>query len=153
MTDKVLENPADMFYAEGKKYDWRQDQSPAAATLARAAFQRAAAMNHTGAIRALAHMIFDGRGGGQDREHALLLLWSAFLLRDNDALEELEDMLESYAETSEAPSTERAASEAAHHVEELGKQLSRVGTFMHALAHERSSRNDVKVGSPGPNAL
>ena len=144
MTDKAQETPAEMLYSEGMKYDLQQDQSPAAATLARAVFQQAATMGHTGAIRALAHMTFDGRGGGQDREHALLLLWSAFLQRDHDALEELVDMLESYAETAKEPSTAKATAIAARQVEELNDRLNQVGNFMHAMARERSSRNEVK---------
>jgi len=138
MTDNANDSPADMLFAVGMKYDWRQSQSPAAATLARAAFQQAATMGHTGAIRALAHMIFEGGGGGQDKEHALLLLWSAFIRRDNSALEELADMLESYAESIENPSICKAATETSQHIEELDMRLQQVESFMRKLANARS---------------
>ena len=143
MADKTQETPADMFYLEGMKYDWRQAQSPAAATLARANFHHAATMGHTKAIRALAHMIFDGSGGAQDREHALLLLWSTFLRGDNEALEEIVDMLETYAETTEEPATGKDATVAARRVEELNERLEQVGNFMRALAMKRSARNEI----------
>ena len=85
MTENTSENPADILYAEGMKYDLRQDKSLAAATLARASFQQAASMGHTKAIRALAHMVFEGNGGGKDREQAILMLWSAFLRGDHES--------------------------------------------------------------------
>jgi TPR repeat protein len=144
MMDKAQDAPAEILFSEGKKYNWRQDRSPAAATLARASFQQAASMGHTGAIRALAHMTFDGRGGAQDREHALLLLWSAFLRRDHDALQELVDMLESYAETVKGTPTGNAALQAAGHVEELNSRLNRVSNFMLALTRERSQSSVEK---------
>ena len=92
MNEKASDDSADRLYAEGMKHDWRQDQSLAAATLARATFHQAATVGHSKAIRALAHMIFEGRGGSQDREQALLLLWSAFLCGDHDSLDELADI-------------------------------------------------------------
>lgn len=139
MSEESTESMAENLYLEGKKYDWRQDLSPAAATLARAAFQQAAAMGHTGAIRALAHMTFDGRGGNQDREHALLILWSAFRYRgDINALEELVDMLESFAEVTQG-SPGKYAAETARHVEELNDRLNRVRYFMDELARRQAA--------------
>ena len=140
MTNNVNNSSAELLFAEGMKYDWRQSQSPAAATLARANFQQAATMGHTKAIRALAHMIFEGNGGEQDREHALLLLWSAFLRGDHDALQELVDLLESYAESIENPYSRKVASETAQRTEELDMRLQQVGAFMRELASERLSR-------------
>lgn len=67
MTEKANDSLKDMLFEEGIKYNWRQSQSPAAATLARAAFQQAATMGHTKAIRALAHMIFEGRWCARQR--------------------------------------------------------------------------------------
>ena len=140
MADNQNNSLADYFFTEGMKYDWQQSQSHAAATFARAAFQQAATMGHTGAIRALAHMVFEGSGGGQDREHALLLLWNAFTLGDNSALEELVDMLESYTENVENSSIQKAASETARSIGELDIRLRQVGTFMRELAIERLNR-------------
>ena len=141
MTDESSESRAEILYSEGKKYDWRQDSAPAAATLARVAFQQAATMGHTGAMRALAHMIFDGRGGNQDREFALRILWSAFRRGDANALEELTDMLESYAEVTPA-AYGKYATEAARHIEEIGDRLSRVSYFMDELARRQTDNKD-----------
>lgn len=138
MDNNTSGNPADLLYAEGMKYDWRQSQSPASATLARAAFQQAATVGHTKAIRALAHMTYEGNGGGQDREQALLLLWFAFLRGDHDSLEELADMLESYAEATADPETSINTAKVAQTVEELSDRLTRVRGFMHELLRERS---------------
>ncbi len=140
MTDTANDSLAENLFSEGIQYDWSQSQSPAAATLARADFQTAATMGHTKSKRALAHMIFDGRGGGQDKERALLLLWQAFIQRDNSALEELADMLESYTESIENPSIRKAASETVQHIEELDRRLKQVGAFMHELAIEQLNR-------------
>jgi TPR repeat protein len=137
MTDKTDDSPADMLFAEGMKYDWRQTQSLGAATLARAAFQQAATMGNTKAIRALAHMIFEGSGGGRDREQALLLLWSSFLKGDHNALEELVDLLESYTESIENPSNRKETLATAQCIEELDMRLQQVGVFMRELASKR----------------
>lgn len=136
MNKKTSGNPADWLYAEGMKYNLR-DQSPSDPTLARAAFQQAATMGHIKAIRALAHMTFDGRGGSQDREQSLLLLWSAFLGGDHDSLEELADMLESYAEAEKATTISKDAIEASRHTRELITCLSRVRHFMHEIMRQR----------------
>lgn len=68
MANEDDQRPADYLYSEGMKYGLEQDASPAAASLARANFQQAAAMGHAGAVRALAHLIYEGRGGPQDKE-------------------------------------------------------------------------------------
>lgn len=141
MDDETSGNLADLLYAEGMKYDWRQSQSPASATLARANFQQAATMGHTKAIRALAHMTYEGSGGGRDKEQALLLLWFAFLRGDHDSLEELADMLGSYAEATADPETSNDAAKVAHQVEELSDRINRVRNFMHELVRERPIRN------------
>lgn len=137
MTSNSTPTPAEALYTEGMEYDWRQDKSPAAATLARAAFQQSATMGHTGALRSLAHMIFDGRGGGQDQKQALLLLWSAFRRGDRDALEELSDMLGSYAEVT-SPSKHKQAEQMAQKVGEVAALVSFIESFMHELVRERA---------------
>lgn len=140
MSDDSTEDPADHLYAEGKKYDWNQDKSPAAASLARANFQQAAAMGHRGAVRALAHLVYEGRGGPEDKEQALLLLWSAFNRGDFEALEELGDLLASYAEQLERPHESKAATAIAETLEQLGLGVSKTSSFMHQLARTRSQR-------------
>lgn len=141
MNSDSATNLAEQLFNEGMKYDWHQDKSPAAATLARAAFQQAATMGYPKAIRALAHMTFEGRGGFKDKEHALLMLWSAFAINgDHESLEELSDMLESYAEESELSQMGKDAAAAADHVKEIDKRLSRVRDFMRELMLNRSSR-------------
>lgn len=138
MTDMTPENPAELLYKEGMKYDLQQDKSPASATLARATFQQAASMGHTRAIRALAHMIYEGNGGSQDQEQAILLLWSAFLRGDHESLEELADMLGSYAESPNIPLPSKEAAEAARRVEEIIDRLSRVKSFIYDVVQKRS---------------
>ena len=134
------EDPSSHLFAEGKKYDWQQDKSPAAASLARANFQQAAAMGHRGAVRALAHLIYEGRGGPQDKEQALLLLWSAFSRGDHDALEELGDPLASYSEQLQSLPESKAATAIAQTLEQLDRSLSEVSSYMHDLAKARSQR-------------
>ncbi|HZW87210.1 MAG TPA: hypothetical protein VFF41_07105 [Gallionella sp.] len=140
MTNDTSENPADLLYADGMKYNLNQDKSPEAATLARALFQRAAAMGHVKALRALAHMIFDGRGGDRDKEQAILLLWSAFLRGDHESLEEFVDMLESYAEVEETPFKSKDISDAARNIEDIIDRLTRMKCFIRELVIHSSNK-------------
>ena len=142
MSDDATQDPADYLYSEGKKYDWQQDESLAAATLARANFQQAASMGHRGAVRALAHLIYEGRGGPQDKERALLLLWSAFNRGDLDALEELADLLASYAEQLQNLPESSAATEIAETIANLDLALSKVSSYMHKIARARLQQAD-----------
>ena len=146
MSESEPESPAEYLFAQGKMYDWKQDKSPAAASLARANFQQAAAMGHTGAARALAHLLYEGRGGPQDREQALLLLWSMFKRGDSESLEELADLLASYAKSLGEPSEARRASKMAEHLEQLNLSLAQATDFMRGLAHKR--RSSASKGEP-----
>lgn len=96
-------------------------------------------MGHSNALRALAHLIYEGRGGPQDREHALLILWSAFIRGDRDALEELEDMLETYGETAGDSRRAKTAVATAQSVGELRSLVERISDFMHDIARERAA--------------
>lgn len=147
MTDEITENPADLFFAEGMKYDLRQDESLAAATFARAAFQQAASMGHTRAIRALAHMVFEGSGGGQDKEHALLLLWSAFLRGDHESLEEFADMLETYSESPNIPFPGKVVSDAARQAEDIVDRLTRLRYFVDELVRNKANKEFPRSGT------
>jgi TPR repeat protein len=133
MSDDQGQSPADHLYSEGMKYDLAQDKSPAAASLARANFQRSAAMGHRGARRALAHLVYEGRGGPADREQALLLLWSAFRSGDYDALEELGDLLTSYSEELQNPQGAKRAAAIAAEIEGVGRSLRQISTYMYNL--------------------
>jgi TPR repeat protein len=137
MPDDDNQSAADYLYAEGKKYDWKQDKSPSAATLAFANFQQAAEMGHTGAVRALAHLTYEGRGGPQDRKKGLLLLWSAFRRGDHEALEELGDLLASYAEQVHEPQEAERTAGIAETIEALNTGLGRIESFMYELARGR----------------
>jgi len=138
MSGERANDPAEHLFAEGKKYDWKQDKSPAAASLARANFQQAALMEHRGAMRALAHMIYDGRGGPQDKKQALLLLWSAFRCGDQEALEELGDLLASYAEQLTIPSEAKQAAAISETIGQLDAALSKVLGYMGRLVQAKS---------------
>lgn len=140
MTEKSAQDDADDLFAEGKKFDWKQDHSPAAASLARASFKHAAALGHKGAVRAYAHLVYEGRGGAQNKEHALLLLWTAFNRGDQDALEELGDLLASYAEQLDNPSESEAAKFAVGTIDELKLALSKISSYMHRLAPAKSQQ-------------
>lgn len=141
MNDKTSADPADLLYEEGMKFDLKQDKSPAAATLARATFQQAASMGHTGAIRALAHMTYEGNGGAQDKERALLLLWSAFSRGDNEALEELSDMVASYSEDQKNPLAGKDVLVLAKDIEIAAEKFTRLRYFFSELARNVSLRN------------
>ncbi len=134
-----ITDPAERLYAEGKKFDWKQDKSPAAATLARANFEQAASMGHKGAVRALAHLVYEGRGGEKDQSKGLLLLWSAYRHGDADALEEFTDLLATYGEEASAPEHRRIATQVAAALEEVNLTLAKAGNLMHRLAVERAN--------------
>ena len=136
--DDQITDPAERLYAEGKKFDWKQDKSPAAATLARAHFQQAASMGHKGAARALAHMVYDGCGGEKDQSKGLLFLWSAFRRGDQDALEEFTDLLATYGEEASSPEHRRTATQVATALEQVNLTLANASSFMHRLAAERA---------------
>ena len=134
-----ITDPAERLYAEGKKFDWKQDKSPAAATLARANFQQAASMGHKGAVRALAHLVYEGCGGETDQSKGLLLLWSAYRRGDQDALEEFTDLLATYAEEANSPEHRRTGAQVAAALAEARLTLARAESFMHRLAIERAN--------------
>lgn len=134
-----ITDPAEHLFAEGKKFDWKQDESPAAATLARANFQQAGAMGHKGAVRALAHMVYEGRGGERDQSKGLLLLWSAYRRGDANALEELTDLLATYGEEASSAEHRRTAMQLAVTLEDVNLTLSKAEHFMYRLAMEQAS--------------
>lgn len=99
-------------------------------------------MGHVKALRALAHLICEGRGDPQDHEQAMLMLWSAFNRGDHEALGELADMLGTYAEEITDPSHKRAATSISGNIEELNRRFGLVSYYMHELARERALRPD-----------
>lgn len=133
MTDKPDLDIAATLYTEGMKYNWRHTESPANAALSRANLERAAALGHTKAIRELAEMIFVGSGGPKDEEHALWLKWAAFVRGDQESLEELSALLDSYSDNATDPEIRTRASNAARKTEEAEEQLRYVGGFVHEL--------------------
>jgi len=138
MSDSEHTDPAERLFAEGKKFDWKQDQSPAAATLARANFQQAAEMGHKAAARALAHMVYEGRGGSADKVQGLLILWSAFRRGDYAALEEFSDLLTSFGEDTTVGQQAIRAAHLSQPLETAVSALDKVNQFMHELATKRS---------------
>ena len=128
---------ADKLYREGMTYNWRGDDSLANATLARALFERSARLGHTKALRELAEMMFVGSGGPKEMERALWLKWSAYRKNDEEALEELVALLESYAESGVDSGSQHRAENAARKAEEAGEQLRYVSDFLQALVREK----------------
>lgn len=131
-------DPAERLFSEGKKFDWKQDTSLAAAVLARANFQQAAEMGHKEAARALAHVVYEGRGGAEDKVLGLLLLWSAFRRGDYQALEEFSDLLASFGEDNTLGQQTIRAAHLAPTLEALVETLGKVDQFMHELASKRA---------------
>lgn len=138
MSDQEPIDPAEQLFSEGKKFDWKQDKSPAAAVLARANFQQAAEMGHKAAERALAHMVYEGRGGAADKVLGLHLLWSAFRRGDYQALEEFSDLLASFSEDNIPSQQTIRAAQLAPNLEATVKTLDKVDQFMHELASKRA---------------
>jgi len=132
MTDSAETNLAEFLYAEGMRYNWRQD-SPVNAALSRANLERAAALGHTKAMRELAEMVFVGSGGPVDAEQALLLKWSAFMKGDEESLEELACLLGSYAEGNVDSGTKKRAENAAQKAEDAVEGLRYVSSFVREL--------------------
>lgn len=124
---------ASELFEEGMKYNYAQSKSPAATTLARAAFNQAAALGHNEASKALANMEFYGEGGDKNKERAILRLWSVFTNGDAGALEDLADMLSSYAEGLESQE-KRKTIQASEDIENLGKLMIRIIPFIKAIA-------------------
>jgi TPR repeat protein len=137
MSHEAQKELADQLYAEGMKYNWRGDESLASRTLSRAAFESAAQLGHTKAMRELAEMMFVGSGGQKNPEQALLLKWSAYRNNDEAALEELVALLESYAESDIDSAQKRQAENAAKKAEEAGEHLYYVKSFLDDLKRKK----------------
>jgi len=135
MTKEARKDVGEKLYAEGMKYNWRQSESPANATLSRATLESSAATGHTKAIREVAEMMFQGSGGSKNPERALWLKWSAFMRGDSNALEELSALLESYAEALPQPIDRQRATDAARKTEELAKHFAWLQSYLHHLVH------------------
>jgi hypothetical protein len=132
--DKKL---ADLLYSEGMKYNWRGDESLANETLSRAAFERSAKLGHTKALRELSEMMFLGSGGTKDPEQALLLKWRAFQNNDEEALDELVALLESYSELNVDTENQQRAKRAAKMGEVVGEHLRYIDSFLRELSDEK----------------
>ena len=138
MSDHNDRDLADKLYAEGMKYNWRGNESLANGTFSRAAFERSGNLGHTKALRELAEMMFLGEGGPKDMEHALWLKWTAYRRNnDEETLEELVDLLESYAESGLHPDLQRRAESASGNVKEAREKLRYVDGFLRELVREK----------------
>lgn len=136
MNTKINPTETGNLFDEGMRLNLEQDRSPANATLARAFFQQAAENGHRGAVRALAHMIYEGRGGIQDKAQGLFLLWNAFKYGDVDALEEFCDLFATYAEEG-SDSDSIATLKLAVQLEQAKRTLERVEWFFHEISRHR----------------
>jgi hypothetical protein len=95
-------------------------------------------MGHKAAARALAHMVYDGRGGLPDKVLGLLILWSAFRRGDHAALEEFSDLLISFGEDTAIDQQTMRAAYLSQSLEVAVDTLDRVNEFMGELAMKRS---------------
>ena len=82
-------------------------------------------------------MVYDGRGGDQDKEYGILILWSAFRLGNQRALEEIADMLDTYSETMPPSALNDDAVHTANNLREVRERLTQVDAFMSSLARDR----------------
>lgn len=139
MADRNDPSLAEKLYAEGMAYDWRGEQSPASTAIARAAFEQAASVGHVKALRELSEMMFQGSGGPQERERALWLKWAAFVRGDQEALEELSDMLGSFAEAASDDEGRKRAERASEKAEEAHQHLRWLGSYLHELVRTNPS--------------
>jgi TPR repeat protein len=121
-------------YEEAMQYNWRGPESLANAPIARAKFERAAALKYRKALRELAEMMFVGAGCPREPERALGLKWGACALGDYEALEELSALLGSYAEDSENNKDAHRASLAAEKAEEAHKLLEWLSGYIHDVS-------------------
>ena len=121
--------PGEALYKEALQYNWKA--SAVSTMTARAGFERAAALHHTGALRELAEMMFAGAGGPREQERAIGVKWTAVRLGDIEALEDLSAMLESYAEEllRDGGDSERAARASAN-AEKAHELLMSLGSYV-----------------------
>ncbi|MEE8044301.1 MAG: hypothetical protein V3T32_04125 [Thermodesulfobacteriota bacterium] len=134
----MRDKSAEEIFEEGKKYNLRQSTSPSSATTARVFFQQAVTMGHTGAMRDLAHMCFDGRGGTKDKEEAIWLLWAAFHRGDYDSLDELTDILESYSEEPDSKLAAADALKASKNAATIKQNIDSLMSFIHQVAQVKT---------------
>ncbi len=134
----MRDKSADRLFEEGKNYNQRQNTSLSSATTARVCFQQAVTMGHTGAMRALAHMCFDGSGGTKDKEEAIWLLWAAFYRGDYDSLDELTDILESYSEEPDSKLAATDALQASQNAAAIKQNIDSLMSFIHQVAQVKA---------------
>lgn len=142
MSDAHQTKLADDLYSTGMQYNWRKSESPANATFARAALERAAALGHTKAMRELSEMLFVGSGGPPELEHALWLKWSAGIRGDYEAFEELSALLEGYGESIADTGDRERAEGAARKAEETGEHLAWLGSYLYGLVRPKMGRDE-----------
>lgn len=133
----MTEQNADFFYRRAME----SEQSPELAEAARADFLQAAKMGHNEALSAFSHYMFSGQGGPQDQSRALLYMWSPFDKASSYSLEELADMLNSYAELNPKSLHAHAAINAAQNLEKIKPLFESVSSFMHGLSREWCERH------------
>ena len=137
--DSEKKSPAEALYKEGMSQNLQSGS--ASKTLARANFERAASLGHMKALRALSEMTYVGSGGEKNPELALHYKWNAFL-RDQQALEALEELASLIGSYAEELKGDRKASErankAAEHAEQAYEHLEYVSEFLSGLALNRN---------------
>jgi hypothetical protein len=131
MTPDELEL-AQRLLAKGKEHNWRQGESLAQAAIARAAFERAAALGLTEAERAFADMLFYGAGGAKEPERALYLCLHAFRNGERESLDDTADMLDTYAETA-TDGLKQRVERAADQAREASRLLAAVESLVEEL--------------------
>jgi len=130
MTGDKDSNLAQELYEQGMGYDWRAPESASNTAIARAAFERAAALKHKKALREFSEMMFVGAGGSTEPEKALRFKFAAFALGDLEALEELSALLGSYAENLVRDGDKKRAELAAEKAERAHELLQSLRSYI-----------------------
>jgi TPR repeat protein len=133
---------ADRFYNEAKQYNLRD--KPGDAALARSLFASAARLGHVQATCDLAGMMFEGFGGPKEQAKAMAIKWQAFASNDVEPLEELSELLHSYADALTDPAEKRRALSAAEKADQAFELLRYVSIFVRELDLHRLSKDEAK---------
>ncbi|MFC0134345.1 hypothetical protein [Massilia eurypsychrophila] len=123
---------AEELYQQAKKYNWRD--LPGDAALARPLFASAANLGHFQAKCDLAGMMFQGHGGPKEQTTAMSIAWQAFAANDLEPLQQLDELLHSYADGLDDSPEKMRALNAADKAEKAIELLRYVSGYVKGLS-------------------
>ena len=128
----TVNTEAERMYKEAKQYNWRDKQADAA--LAHSLFSSAALLGHVRAKCDLAGMMFAGHGGPSEQAKAMAITWQAFAPNGDEPLQQLGELLDSYANTLADPAEKQRALNATEKAAEAFELLRYVSAYVIELA-------------------